>query len=75
MAFWRLPGLPGRRPSDAFSRKVIGWALMHQAGSGLTCSERHLHLEALEIAIADALAAITIDNAKAWFAHCGYGLR
>lgn len=32
-------------------------------------------LETLELTIADALAAITIDNAKAWFAHCGYGLR
>ena len=32
-------------------------------------------LEALEEAIADALAAITITNAKAWFGHCGYGLQ
>ena len=32
-------------------------------------------LEALEGAIADALVAITVDNACAWFAHCGYGLQ
>jgi len=32
-------------------------------------------IETLETAIADALAAITRDNARAWFAHCGYGLQ
>jgi transposase len=32
-------------------------------------------IETLETAIADALAAITHDNARAWFAHCGYGLQ
>lgn len=32
-------------------------------------------IEALETAIADALEAITGDNARAWFAHCGYGLQ
>jgi transposase len=32
-------------------------------------------LEALEPALADALAAITPQNASAWFSHCGYGLR
>jgi transposase len=31
-------------------------------------------LEALEQAIAEALAAITPENASAWFSHCGYGL-
>jgi transposase len=31
-------------------------------------------IEALEAAIAEALAAITAENASAWFAHCGYGL-
>jgi hypothetical protein len=31
--------------------------------------------EALERAIAEALAAITADNALAWFSHCGYGLQ
>jgi transposase len=29
--------------------------------------------DALEKAIADALATITADNALAWFSHCGYG--
>jgi hypothetical protein len=29
---------------------------------------------ALEQAVAGALAAITPQNASAWFAHCGYGL-
>jgi len=32
-------------------------------------------LEALEPALAEALAAITPQNASAWFFHCGYGLR
>ena len=31
-------------------------------------------LETLESAIAEALAAVTADNASAWFKHCGYGL-
>lgn len=31
--------------------------------------------EALEQAVAQALAAITPDNARAWFAHCGYGIQ
>jgi transposase len=31
-------------------------------------------LEALEAAIAPALAAVTADNAVAWFRHCGYGV-
>lgn len=30
--------------------------------------------EALEAAVAAALAAITPENAIAWFLHCGYGL-
>lgn len=32
-------------------------------------------LEALEQAIAEAIAAITPENASAWFRHCGYGLQ
>ena len=28
--------------------------------------------EALEAAVAEALKAITADNALAWFSHCGY---
>jgi len=31
--------------------------------------------DALEAAIAEALAAITPENAIAWFSHCGYSLR
>jgi transposase len=31
--------------------------------------------DALEAAIAEALAAITSENAIAWFAHCGYSLQ
>lgn len=30
--------------------------------------------EALEQAVAQALAAITAENARGWFAHCGYGI-
>jgi hypothetical protein len=32
-------------------------------------------IAALQTAIADTLAAITVKNARAWFTHCGYGLR
>jgi transposase len=32
-------------------------------------------LEALESAVAEALAAVTPENASAWFAHCSYGLQ
>ena len=32
-------------------------------------------LENLESAVAEALAAITPDNALAWFRHCGYGIQ
>jgi len=31
-------------------------------------------VEALETAVAEALHAITPENALAWFSHCGYGL-
>lgn len=32
-------------------------------------------VEALETAVAEALNAITVENAIAWFGHCGYGLQ
>ena len=32
-------------------------------------------VEALEQAAAEAIAAITADNATAWFRHCGYGVQ
>ncbi len=31
-------------------------------------------LATLELAITEALAAVTAENASAWFKHCGYGL-
>ena len=31
--------------------------------------------EALEQAIAEAIQAITADNATAWFRHCGHGIQ
>ena len=31
--------------------------------------------DALEGAIAEALRAVTTDNALGWFSHCGYGLQ
>jgi transposase len=31
--------------------------------------------ETLEQAVAQGLAAITPDNARGWFAHCGYGIQ
>ena len=38
-------------------------------------SAKSRSLEALESAIAEAMAAITPENASAWFAHCGYGIQ
>ena len=32
-------------------------------------------LEGLEAAVAEALAAITSQNASAWFRHCEYGIQ
>jgi transposase len=32
-------------------------------------------VETLESALASALTAVTVNNARAWFNHCGYGLR
>jgi transposase len=32
-------------------------------------------LQNLESAVAEAIAAITPDNALAWFRHCGYGIQ
>ena len=32
-------------------------------------------VEALQQAAAEAIAAITADNAAAWFRHCGYGVQ
>ncbi len=32
-------------------------------------------LDVLQDAVAQALASITPQNASAWFAHCGYGIR
>jgi hypothetical protein len=32
-------------------------------------------LEVLETAIAEAMNAVTAENASAWFGHCGYGLQ
>src|ERR1035437_2872833 len=31
--------------------------------------------EVLEQAVAEALKAITVENAAAWFRHCGYGIQ
>lgn len=31
-------------------------------------------LDALEVAITQALAAVTTENALSWFRHCGYGV-
>jgi len=32
-------------------------------------------IDALELAIADAIQTLTPDNALAWFGHCSYGLQ
>jgi transposase len=50
---------------------------IEQAGSKLKEARRAGKarlLEALEVVIAQALAAVTADNAVAWFRHCGYGV-
>lgn len=65
----RLLYLPPYSPD--FNPIEHAWSKIKQ----LLRSAKARSLEALEAAIAEALAAITADNASAWFAHCGYGLR
>ena len=65
----RLLYLPPYSPD--FNPIEQAWSKIKQ----LLRSAKARTLEALEAAIAEALAAITADNASAWFAHCGYSLR
>jgi len=57
--------------SPDFNPIEPAWSKVKQ----LLRSAKARSLEALEPALADALAAITPQNASAWFSHCGYGLR
>ena len=47
------------------------WAKIKQ----LLRSAKARAMEALDQALSDAIAAITSQNAAAWFAHCGYGIQ
>jgi len=59
------PYSPDFNPIEQAWSKIKQWLRSAKARS----------LEALEGAIAEALRAITADNASAWFSHCGYGLQ
>lgn len=65
----RLIYLPPYSPD--FNPIEQAWSKVKQ----LLRSAKARTLEALEIALAEALAAVTPANASAWFAHCGYGLQ
>jgi transposase len=57
--------------SPDFNPIEQAWSKLKQ----LLRSAKARTLAALETAITEALAAITADNASAWFAHCGYAIR
>ena len=65
----RLLYLPPYSPD--FNPIEQAWSKIKQ----LLRSAKARSVEALEGAMAEALRAITADNALAWFSHCGYGLR
>ena len=56
--------------SPDFNRIEQAWSKLKQLLRG---AKARL-LENLESAVAEAIAAITPDNALAWFRHCGYGI-
>lgn len=58
------PYSPDFNPIEQAWSKIKQWLRSAKARS----------VEALEGAIAEALRAVTADNALAWFSHCGYGL-
>jgi transposase len=65
----RLLYLPPYSPD--FNPIEQAWSKIKQ----LLRSAKARTLEALESAVAEALAAVTAENASAWFAHCSYGLQ
>jgi transposase len=65
----RLLNLPPYSPD--FNPIEQAWSKIKQ----LLRSAKARTVEALEQAIAEALAAITPENAFAWFFHCKYGLQ
>jgi transposase len=65
----RLLYLPPYSPD--FNPIEQAWSKIKQ----LLRSAKARSLEALESAVAEALAAVTAENASAWFAHCSYGLQ
>jgi transposase len=65
----RLLYLPPYSPD--FNPIEQAWSKIKQ----LLRSAKARTVEALEQAIAEALAAITPENASAWFSHCNYGLQ
>lgn len=65
----RLIYLPAYSPD--FNPIEQAWSKIKQ----LLRSAKARTPQALENAIAEALAAVTAENALAWFSHCGYGLQ
>lgn len=65
----RLLYLPPYSPD--FNPMEQAWSKIKQ----LLRSAKARTVEALEQAIAEALAAITPENASAWLFHCSYGLQ
>ena len=57
--------------SPDFNPIEQAWSKLKQ----LLCGVKARVLKQLEPAIAQALAAITAQNARAFFSHCGYGIQ
>ena len=57
--------------SPDFNPIEQGWSKIKQ----LLRTAKARTAPALEQAVAEAIAAVTPDNAAAWFAHCGYALQ
>jgi len=57
--------------SPDFNPIEMAWSKLKQRLRGVKARA----LEQLEPALADALSAITAQNARAFFGHCGYGIQ
>jgi transposase len=62
----RVPFLPPYSPD--FSPSEQCWAQVKTFLRSVAARTQ----QALDTALSDAVAAITQDNIKGWFAHCGY---
>jgi len=57
--------------SPDFNPIELAWSKLKQQLRGVKARV----IDQLEVAITEALAAITAENARAFFRHCGYGIQ